>query len=58
MVEALKNLQSCLQAYLDDRFGTCFDRFIEDLEGPVRPMQLVHEDFLLYSVEEKSQKFF
>ena len=38
MVEALKNLQSCLQVYLDYKFGTCFDRFIEDLEGPVRPM--------------------
>ena len=58
MVEALKNLQSCLQIYLDDKFGACFDQFIEDLEGPVRPMQLVHEDFLLYSVEEKLQKFF
>ena len=58
MVEALKNLQSCLQIYLDDKFGVCFDQFIEDLEGPVRPMQLVHEDFLLYSVEEKLQKFF
>ena len=58
MIQVLKNLQSCLQIYLDDTFGTCFDRFIEDLEGPVRPMQLVHEDFLLYSVEEKLQKFF
>ena len=58
MVEALKNLQSCLQICLDDKFGACFDQFIEDLEGPMRPMQLVHEDFLLYSVEEKLQKFF
>ena len=58
LIGALKNLQTVLQIVFSDEFEDCFGTFIENLEGAVRPMELVASDFLKYSVELSLRKVF
>jgi hypothetical protein len=51
LISVMKNLQLVLQIVFSDAFGNCLDNFIEDLEGAVRPLELVAADFLRHSVE-------
>lgn len=55
---ALKNLQSIMQKVFSDDYETCLDKFIEKLEGAIRPMELVASDFLKCSVEITLRKVF
>lgn len=51
LISVMKNLQLVMQIVFSEFFGTCLDSFIEDLEGAVRPLELVAADFLKHSVE-------
>jgi hypothetical protein len=51
LVIALKNFQITMQIVFSESFETCLDGFIDNLEGAVRPLELVNADFLRHSVE-------
>jgi hypothetical protein len=51
MIPVLENLQTVLQIAFSDFFGICLDNFIEDLEGAIRPPELVAANFLKHSVD-------
>ena len=44
--------QVTLEILLSDSFEGVMEAFIADLEGKLRPLELVTSDFLRYSVEE------
>ena len=50
--------QVTLEILLSDSFEGVMEAFIADLEGKLRPLELVTSDFLRYSVEEVIKKFF
>lgn len=58
LVVALKHLQVIMQIVFSDHFESSFDPFIEQLEGVLRPMELVSADYLKYSIEVRLRKFF
>lgn len=51
MISVLKNLQLVMQIIFSEFFENCLDGFIDNLEGAIRPMELVSADFLRHSVE-------
>lgn len=51
LIAALKNLQLVLQIVFSDFFENSLDGFIDNLEGAIRPLELVAADFLRHSVE-------
>ena len=58
LVAALKNFQTSMHIIFSDAFEGCLDAFIDNLEGVLRPMELVAADFFRYSIETVLRKFF
>ena len=58
LADVLRNLQVTMEILLSEHFEGVMDVFIADLEGKLRPLELVTSDFLRYSVEEVIKKFF
>ena len=58
LVAALKKFQTSMHILFSDAFEACLDAFIDNLEGVLRPMELVAADFLRYSIETVLRKFF
>ena len=58
LVAALKNFQISMHIVFSDAFETCLDVFIDNLEGVLRPMELVAADFLRHSIEMTLRNFF
>lgn len=58
LADVLRNFQMTLEILLSGSFEGVMEAFIADLEGKLRPLELVTSDFLRYSVEEVIKKFF
>jgi hypothetical protein len=58
LVETLRNLQLVMQVLLSDYFKDSFEPFILSLEGPIRPLELVKSNLLIFTVEESLKVFF
>ena len=58
LVEILRNVQLAMQVLLSDHFKDVFEQFIFLLEGPLRPLELVKSNLLIFTVEECLRVFF
>jgi hypothetical protein len=58
LVDTLRNLQLVMQVLLSDHFKDSFEPFIFFLEGPLRPLELVKSNLLIFTVEESLRVFF
>ena len=58
LVDILRNLQLVMQVLLSDHFRDSFEPFIFFLEGPLRPLELVKSNLLIFTVEESLRVFF
>jgi hypothetical protein len=58
IVYGLENVQLFMAIYLSPVFAEALAVFIDQLEGEIRPFQLVPADFLIYSIERTLKRFF
>ena len=58
MAATLRNVQMVLEIVFSPSFRDCLSIFIDDLEGVMRPMELVSSDFLKHCIENSLRLFF
>ena len=58
MVIVLQNIQIVLRVLLSNEFSEVMETFINDLQGTLRPLELVKANLLTYTVEGVIRKFF